>query len=145
MVDRTRSVNAWIADHNPLTVVALPDPVIDTLGHDVSSDYVETFWLPILGPSAVWAARRLSGWLEESDEVEVELATLGGTLGLGQGVGRNAPIVRTLGRLVMFNMAAIRGSSVAVRSAFPPLSVRYLGRLPEFLVEQHDRELEVAR
>ena len=26
------------------------DPVIDELGHDPRSAYVETFWLPVLGP-----------------------------------------------------------------------------------------------
>ena len=28
-----------------------PDPVIDELGHDPRSAYVETFWLPVLGPT----------------------------------------------------------------------------------------------
>ena len=28
-----------------------PDPVIDTVGHDPRSHYVEEFWLGILGPS----------------------------------------------------------------------------------------------
>ena len=30
-----------------------PDPVIDELGHDPRSAYVERFWLPVLGPSTV--------------------------------------------------------------------------------------------
>jgi hypothetical protein len=35
-----------------LTIVPWPDPTIDTLGHDPRSVYVETFWLPILGPTS---------------------------------------------------------------------------------------------
>jgi hypothetical protein len=34
-----------------LTIVPWPEPMIDTLGHDPRSLYVETFWLPILGPT----------------------------------------------------------------------------------------------
>ena len=36
-----------------------PDPVIDALGHDPRSSYVETYWLGILGPSTTWLLRRL--------------------------------------------------------------------------------------
>ena len=34
-----------------LRVEPWPDPVIDEVGHDPRSAYVETFWLPVLGPS----------------------------------------------------------------------------------------------
>ncbi len=30
-----------------------PDPVIDRLGHDPRSAYVERFWLGVLGPSTL--------------------------------------------------------------------------------------------
>jgi hypothetical protein len=36
-----------------LRIVAWPDPVIDTLGHDPRSWYVEHFWLGILGPKSI--------------------------------------------------------------------------------------------
>ncbi len=36
-----------------LTVEAWPDPVIDQLGHDPRSAYVERFWLGVLGPSRI--------------------------------------------------------------------------------------------
>jgi hypothetical protein len=32
-------------------VEAWPDPVIHGVGHDPRSAYVETFWLPVLGPA----------------------------------------------------------------------------------------------
>ena len=34
-----------------LHITPWPDPVIDSLGHEVRSTYVERFWLPILGPA----------------------------------------------------------------------------------------------
>jgi hypothetical protein len=36
-----------------LTVRPWPDPLIDTLGYDPRSRYVETFWLPTLGPPSL--------------------------------------------------------------------------------------------
>ena len=140
-----RRSNAWIADHDPLHVVALADPVIDQLGHDVRSEYVETYWLPILGPSATWAARRLVDWLADADEVEVPLEPLGRSLGLGGGVANHSPVVRTLARLVDFGMAATGGNVYAIRRRFPPLAARHVERLPHYLVECHQRDLEAAR
>jgi hypothetical protein len=36
-----------------LRVEAWLDPVIDEVGHDPRSAYVEEFWLPILGPTTI--------------------------------------------------------------------------------------------
>ena len=36
-----------------LTVKPWPDALIDTLGYDPRSRYVETFWLPTLGPPSL--------------------------------------------------------------------------------------------
>ena len=60
---------------------------------------------------------------------------------LGPGWGRNAPMIRTLGRLVDFGMARIDGKAFAIRRSFPPLAARQLGRLPDHLVELHAAHL----
>ena len=39
-----------------LAVRPWPDPVIDALGHDPRSAYVEQYWLGILGPSSTSSA-----------------------------------------------------------------------------------------
>ena len=49
-----------------LMVVPWHDPVVDTVGFDVRSPYVERFWLNILGPSASWALRRLVDGLDRN-------------------------------------------------------------------------------
>jgi hypothetical protein len=36
-----------------LTIRPWPDALIDTLGYDPRSRYVETFWLPTLGPPSI--------------------------------------------------------------------------------------------
>src|SRR4051795_11241080 len=47
-----------------LTIRPWPDDVIDALGHDPRSAYVETYWLGILGPSTTWLLRLLVAGLE---------------------------------------------------------------------------------
>ncbi len=136
----------WIADHDPLTFVLLLDPVIDRFGHDVDSAYVESYWLPILGPSATWIARQLVRRLyTQGSFIEVRLEELSTSIGLGHGTARNAPIVRTLTRLVEFGMAATGGTAYAIRPCFPSLPARLLERLPQSLVDSHRREMEATR
>ena len=50
----------------PATLVVLPwaDPVVDPIGHDPRSRYVELFWLGILGPTATLLLRRLADGLD---------------------------------------------------------------------------------
>jgi len=136
----------WIADHDPLTVVLLTDPVIDELGYDVDSSYVESYWLPIIGPSATWIARQLVRRLyARGSFIEVGLEELSTSIGLGHGTARNAPIVRTLARLVEFSMAATGGDAYAIRPCFPPLGARLIERLPQSLAASHRREMEATR
>ena len=147
MIDNDPSDNSsWIASHDPLHVVRLADPVIEQLGHDVRSNYVETYWLPILGPTAIWATRRMADWLDASpDGIEISLAEFGPCLGVGGNVGRNTLIVRTLVRLVDFGIASIGGNTLGLRTVFAPVPLRLTSRLPASLLERLALELEVAR
>jgi hypothetical protein len=135
--------NDWLVEHDPLPVRELCD-TYDSSGFDARSVYVETYWLPILGPSCVFAARRLAAWLQaEPDGFEISLAALATSLGLGSGVGRHAPIVRTLTRLVDFGLANV-SDTYAVRKMFPPLSARQIMRLPDHLAAAHAADRTVA-
>ncbi len=136
----------WLTTHDPLSVVALPDQLVEQFGHHPRSEYAETYWLGVLGPSALWALRRLVGWLEENPGgFPLPLAPMAAELGLGNGTGRNAPLVRTLSRLVSFEMAAIRSEALAVRTMMPPLARRHSLRLPSHLAERHREEMESGR
>ena len=129
----------WVAEHDPLPVLALHDPVVEATGHHPRSSYVETFYLPLTGPSAVLAARRLALWLEESPQgLCVPLGSLARELGLGTGGGRNAPAPKVLARLVLFDLARVEDGAYAVRLAFPPLARRQLRRLPPHLILAHE-------
>ena len=129
---------AWIAEHHALPIVSWDD----TGGLDPRSDYVETYWLAVLGPSSVLALRRLTDWLDGNPSgVVIALEDLALSLGLGHSTSRNSAIVRTLDRLVSFGVAKIEWDTYAVRSTIPPLNVRQTRRLPAYLAERHARDL----
>lgn len=113
--------------------------------YDAGDVYVETYWLPILGPSDVLAVRRIALWIEaEADGVNVDLAELGASLGVGTGTGRHTQINRTLTRLIDFGVARITGEHLEVHTTFPPLPAQLRRRLPLSLLdtlEVHDRRL----
>jgi hypothetical protein len=137
--------NDWLTLHDPLTIVVWHDAVVENFGYAPRSPYVETYWLPILGPSATWAMRRLTAWLDaEPDGYELSLSEFGRELGLGAGTGRNAAVVRTLARLVVFGMATPRGDEFAVRVMLAPLTRKYVQQLPDALAAQHDAEMANA-
>lgn len=122
-----------------LAVRAWPDPVIDEVGHDVRSLYVERFWLGLLGPSATWLLRRLvSGLDEHPDGFELDLALTATELGLGNRSGRNSPFFRSIERCCRFGAAhQVDEGVLRVRRKLPPLTRAQLARLPDPLQEAH--------
>lgn len=89
-----------------LTVVAWPDPTVDTRGHKPGSPYVEAVWLGVLGPSTTLCWARLSRIANARPSTVIDTTDLALSLGLSGQLGRNAPITRTLSRMVMFGAAA---------------------------------------
>ena len=132
-----------IAATDRLSVGWQPARVSDLLGHSAGSVYVETFWLPLVGPSTVLALRRLSAWLEhEPDGITVSIAMLSRCLGLGTGTGRRSPVARTLARLVDFKIASHDGERLLLRRELPMLSVRQIERLPACLITAHEQLIQ---
>lgn len=130
------------ADLPTLTLKPWPDEVIDRLGHHPTSAYVETFWLGILGPSATWLLRHLVATIESADRSTpplLELANTARRLGLGDRNGPHSPFVRTIGRLVRFQLAQMEdATTLAVRLRVPPLNRNQQQRLPEVLQRAHE-------
>jgi hypothetical protein len=122
-----------------LTVRAWPDAVIDAVGHDLRSAYVERFWLGILGPSSTWLLRRLGQGLEEHpDGFELDLATTATQLGLGHRAGRHSAFLRSIDRCCRFGAAdRVDERVLRVRRKLPPLTRSQLERLPAPLQEAH--------
>lgn len=120
------------------------DPLLDRLGYDARSTYVERFWLPVLGPSTVFLLRHLARGLDEAPSgFACDLETTARALGLGERHGRNAPFFRTVARAVDFDAARIAGGRLIVRRRLAPLARRHVARLPEALQAEHERFLRV--
>ncbi|MDE3087120.1 MAG: hypothetical protein KGJ77_10200 [Acidobacteriota bacterium] len=146
-----------------LWVVPLADPLVEALGFDPRSWYVEHFWLPVIGPTCTWLLRHVAAGLEAAAveaaapgdgelpdggdtrtpasagfTLEVEHTAL--ALGVGGRRGRHSPFGRALNRCVAFDLARFHGGdTLAVRRMLPPLARRHLLRLPPALQDQHDR------
>ena len=59
----------------------------------------------------------------------VDTTDLAVSLGLSGQLGRNAPITRTLGHMIMFEAAIRSGDALAVRRALPDVPARMASRL----------------
>src|SRR5215217_5676527 len=117
----------------PAQIVVTPwaDPVVDSLGHDPRSWYAETFWLPTLGPTSLLLLRHLADRFDRAPErLTLTVAETAAALGLGTGESENAPLMRSFGRLVQFDLACRAGDDFAVRRKVPPVNRRHIRRLP---------------
>lgn len=126
-------------DPDPLHVVRWHDPLIDQLGHDPRSRYVETFWLGVLGPSTTLLLRHLADALDAGGGVaHVDLIDVAGRLGLGHRGGRNSPLARSIQRAIRFGAARPSGAAtLEVRHRLAPLNRSQVLRLPADLQERH--------
>ena len=122
-----------------LTIRPWPDDVIDRVGFDPRSVYVERFWLGVLGPSTTWLMRRFAAGFDDAPEGFVlPLSDTARALGLGERGGRHSPFLRALNRVVMFELATATGvDELTVRRRLPPLNRRQLVRLSEAVQAEH--------
>src|SRR3954471_4142172 len=123
-----------------LVITPWTDPVVDTLGHDPRSWYAETFWLPTLGPTALLLMRHLADRFDrERAPLTVAVAETAAALGLGTGEGDHGPLMRSISRLVQFDVACTTDDGVyAVRRFVPPVNRRHIRRLPATLQARHE-------
>jgi len=121
-----------------LMVVPWHDPVVDHVGFEVRSTYVELFWLNILGPSATWALRRLVLGLDRYPlGYEIDLGETANALGLSYSAATSSTFVRALQRCILFGVSQPIDDGLAVRRRLPPVAARHLARMPDVLQQQH--------
>jgi hypothetical protein len=122
-----------------LDIEPWPDPVIDQLGHDPRSAYVERFWLGLLGPSTVLLLRRLADDLDANPSgFTLDLADTARSLGVGTRGGRHSPFMRTVERVCRFGAGQWRSAdTLAVRRNLAPLTRGQIARLSPTLQTQH--------
>lgn len=133
-------------DSDLLHISVWDDPLVDRLGHDPRSRYVEQFWLGVLGPSTVWFLRHCADQLDaHPDGVELSLPHVASLLGIGHRGGKNSPMSRAVGRACRFGCARSAGNgAIEVRRRMPPLNRGQLERLPLVLQQRHHEIVEVA-
>jgi hypothetical protein len=122
------------------TLIVLPwhDPVVEAIGYDARSPYVELFWLGVLGPTSTWLLRRLVSGLDAyPDGYELDLVETAQALGLSLTAGTHSPFGKALNRCVMFGVAHQVPGGMAVRRLLPPLAQRQLRKLPNHLQVAH--------
>jgi hypothetical protein len=112
-----------------LNVVPWRDPDVEATGHRPDSPYIEAVWLGVLGPSTTLAWRRRARLATARPGTVVGTAELAQSLGLSQGLERNAPISRTVARMESFGAAARSGRTLPVRTALPDVAPGHRQRL----------------
>jgi hypothetical protein len=121
-----------------LNVVAFRDPRVEPFGFVGGDDYCLTYWLPILGPTAVLVHAKLAAPLMFLDELAVPLSSLAAEVGIGSHrSGAWSPLARAVGRLADFYAVIPQGDVLAVRTHLPPLTARQAIRLPAHLRDRH--------
>ena len=122
-----------------LLVTAWSDPVLDALGHDPRSAYVERFWLAFLGPATTFVLRRLAAVLEEEPGgARLDPRDLARAIGLRGRRGAAAYLERSLERAGRFELVRRDADdAVAVRRRLAPLTRAQVARLPRSLQEEH--------
>lgn len=115
------------------------DPLVEESGYPLNAAYVETFWLPVLGPTALWTARRLAGMVAAHSTIEVDVERLALAVGVGPDLGPNDTMPLTIRRLVGFGVMQGHREFYEVRTHLAELPLRRVERLPEFLRDEHAR------
>lgn len=129
---------AGFGDKGTVAVGPWVDEVIDAIGFDPRSAYVEQFWLGILGPSTTWLLRRIAAGFDRSPAgFDLALSATARELGLGDKGGRHSPFMRALWRCKQFDLARVCGTGLEVRRRIPPLNRRQIQRLPDDLQRAH--------
>jgi hypothetical protein len=124
---------------NNLRVVPWSDATVESLGFGARSDYVEWFWLPVLGPSATWLLRRIDfGFEDYPDGYVLDSQATSRALGVAAREHAGAIFGRAVSRLQMFGVAQSGRGALAVRRVLPPVSQRHLDRMPPHLREAHE-------
>lgn len=122
-----------------IVVVPWNDPVVDEGGASVFSRYAELYWLPILGPSALWILRRMVMGFESFPlGYELDCATTATDMGLRFSPSPNNSFSRSLQRCLYFGALQLHQGGLAVRCYLPAISKRHLQRLSPALREGHD-------
>lgn len=117
----------------------------EQLGWDLNHPYVETFWLPTIGPTSTLLLRFVGRNVATETYKLFDPAEIAIRLGLSRGTGRHSPVAKTINRLAYFDLATIDSEpedtdlQVTVCSNVPELPPPHQTRWPDYLRILHSR------
>lgn len=124
----------------PKSFRVLPWPLDPPESADALGLYAETYWLPILHPTAYLLGRRLASLsvrarVHEGGQLVLDALTLANALGIANRLGepdhQSLRIYgRAMKRLVRYRMVKFRGATAEVRTRWPRLDNGLLSALP---------------
>ena len=125
--------------HGRMMITPWHDESVSQHGFPTLSRYVEWYWLPILGPTALLALRRMVSAFEwYSNGYESHVEELASSLGLTYTEGTHNPFTRAVSRLMYFGVVRGTAHSLAVRTHLPLVPTTHLQRLHPGLRASHD-------
>ncbi|MFM9137276.1 MAG: hypothetical protein ACKOQZ_03875 [Actinomycetota bacterium] len=132
--------------HGRLMITPWDDEVVARDGFSTLSRYVEWYWLPVLGPTALLAARRMVSAFEwYSNGYEADVTEMASSLGLAYTDGTHNPFTRAVARLMYFGVAKGTAHSLSVCTHLPVLPAHHLARLHRGLRASHEVFLNAER
>lgn len=92
--------------------------------HPPNDPYLETHWLPIVGPSCFVLHRRLIAYAVNTPvrPAVVDPGRIGVQVGLSSRTDIGSPVIRVAARLVVFRLARLAPGGLAVRLNVPDLN-----------------------
>jgi hypothetical protein len=132
-----------------LVILVESDPWLHRHGHRVDGQYVELFWLPILGPTATLLLRRIIYEASEADRCVLELSHVETARAVGIQSTTKRPSTgwfRVLKRLHGFEIIDhMDGGLVRFPTHLPDLAHRQLQRLSAPMRSRHTQWMETSR
>lgn len=127
---------------NTITVAAWVDPVHERLAfHAPKSRYVETFYGPVIGPTALLIYRnlgdRVSVLPSTSSGFEIDRDDFAARIGVKATKAHGTPAFeRAIGQLAHHFIARWNEGRLEVRRSLPDLPLRLQRRLPDSLLDE---------
>jgi hypothetical protein len=131
LTDRHHATRQWLVDHNPVEFVLGVEPPRPSGSWRIDSAFVEQFWLPLLGPTALVLQRHLFLRLADDQPEVIDLYDLADEIGCpAANLTPDCTVVRTLARLIGWDFIDQHAAHVVVRPVAPRMRPGLVAKLP---------------
>lgn len=125
-----------------VTFISIQPNTNSTTSFLANDPYIDTFWLPLLGPTATLLLNSLmSRALYEHDQFDIELNKLSMSIGVGNREGSASPIAKNLKRLSDFGLLSKHNEKYYVPTSIDTIEENHLRKLNSALQLEHKKWL----